>query len=156
MNRKQSIIRKKFNRQGMTLPELMIAVGILALCITGILAGYLRSMELNEISRNMSIAVKAAQSRLAVIRSTTFANIKTTFDDVAFDVTGIDAKGVSYVDDTDPDLLKIDVCVSWRTTNGRIFGQDSNLNGQIDGGEDTDSNGMLDAPVQITTYIYDK
>jgi len=153
---KRRIIQRISNRQGMTLPELMIAVGILALCITGILLSYLRSMELNEISRNMSIAVKAAESRLDLIRSTTFDTIQATHHQVAFDVSGLDGKGVSYVNNSNPDLLKVDVCVAWRTTNGRVFGQDSNLNGQIDGSEDSDGNGILDGPVQLTTYIYEK
>ncbi len=156
MNKKWRKKKKRFHKEGMTLPELMIATGILALCMTGILISYLRSMELNEISGNMSTAVKAAESRLALIRSTTFATIKATYDHVAFDIPGLDAKGVSYIDDSTPDLLKVDVCVSWRTTNGRVFGQDKNVNGQIDTGEDTDNNGMLDAPVQLVTYIYEK
>jgi len=148
--------RQRFNEQAMTLPELLIAAGILALAITGILLSYMRCMELNEISQNTSVAIKAATSRLEQIRNTTFSTIQATYDQVAFDVNGLEGKGVAYIDNSNPDLLKVDVCVSWRQNNGRVHGQDLNLNGQIDGGEDPDGNNILDAPVQLTTYIFDK
>ena len=141
---------------GFTLVELVVAAGILVVAITGILISYVRCMELNEVSKNMSLCLQSAESKLSEIKSTDFTLVKTTFHQISFNVSGIDAKGVSYVDDSDPELLEVVVSISWQQKNGRIFGDDANLNGTIESGEDSDGNFMLDSPVQLTTYIFDR
>jgi len=157
MNKRKGKFIEQFNRQGMTLPELLIAAAILGIAITGMLISYLKCMELNLISTHMSVATKAASSRMEQIKATGFDQVKTDFDAVAFDVGGINAKGVTYVDDTVSDFLTITVAVSWKLPNGRLFGEDANLNGQWDSGEDTISaNSRLDGAVQLINYIFDE
>lgn len=150
-------VRKVFlNRHGMTLPELLVAVFILVLAVTGIILSYLQAMELQEVAQATSVATKAALSRIDQIRSTTYNQIKTTYNGVAFNVTGLNAKGVSYVNDDNPKLLLVKVEVSWKQRSNRVYGDDKNLNGQADAGEHVDAKGMMDSPVQLTSWIFEK
>lgn len=149
------ISEKKFLLgQGMTLAELLVAVAILIIAIAGILMSYLRCLELNEVARNFSLSVKAATSRMEAVRSIPFAQIKTTFDKVTFAVPDVEGIGVTYVDDSAPDLLLTTACVSWRQKSGRVYGEDKNLNGQIDAGEDLNGNGILDGPVKLQSRFF--
>lgn len=143
-------------KKGFTLIELLIAMAIMVITISGILMSYLRCLELNEISKNSMVALQAAASRMEQVKSTAFAQIKANFNNVPFAVTGLNAMGTSYVDDSDPELLQVVVSVSWRQKNGRLFGEDANLNGQIDAGEDGNGNGILDSPVQLMDAIFQR
>ena len=53
-------------------------------------------------------------------------------------------------------LLEIVITISWRTRDGRIFGEDTNLNGALDAGEDKNSNGRYDSPVQLRLLLSDR
>ncbi len=151
-------MKKRFlkNRAGLTLPELMVAVVILALTVTGILVSYLRCMQLNEISNNMSLAVQVAKSKMEDMKTTAFTQIKTTYNNVSFAVTGLNGRGVSYVDDTNAKLLKLTVTICFKESNKRVIGEDKDLDGVLDAGDDTNGNGMLDSPVELVSYIYDR
>jgi type II secretory pathway pseudopilin PulG len=151
---KKIFAKKICSGAGMTLAELLVAVAILIIAIAGILTSYLRCLELNEVARNFSLSVKAATSRMEAIHSTPFAQIKTTFDKVTFAVPDVEGIGVTYVDDSTADLLLITACVSWRQRSGRVYGEDKNLNGQINAGEDLNGNGMLDGPVKLQSRFF--
>ena len=142
---------------GFTLVEVLMAAMVFIVAFLGILTSYIRCMELSETSKNASMALAAAKSQMETIKNyTVFNDILSTYDNVGFAVNGLTGKGVSYVQEIDTDLLKITVSVSWKQRQGRIIGEDKNLNGQIDAGEDQNSNGQLDSPVELVTYIYDK
>ena len=55
-------------------------------------------------------------------------------------------------DDVLTDLLQIEVVVCFRAGR-RIVGEDQNLNGVLDSGEDTNSDGKLSSPVSLQTLI---
>lgn len=95
-----------------------------------------------------------AQERLEEIRNHNFYRIYSDYDNTTFEVTGIEeAKGRVDVDNTDPDLLKITVTICWKQVGGRIIGEDLNLDGDLDTGEDSNGNEQLDSPVQIVTLM---
>ena len=146
--------RIQISKEGFSLAELLIASAILIIAVTGILMSYLRCLELNEISRNSSLAVQAGKSRMEQIKATTFSQIKATYDNVVFNISNLNGKGVTYIDDSTSDLLVVTTSISWKLRNGRIFGEDSNLNGQLDMGEDDNGNGVLDSPVLLVTRIF--
>ena len=158
MNRRHKVhlfgLRSSHIQRGFTLVEVLVASAVLILATTGILLSYLRCLELNEVSRNSSLAVKVAKSKMEEIKSTAFNNIRTTFHQVNYSVPGLTARMVSYVDDSTADLLEVTVTVCWQQQNGRIYGEDINLNGQLDGGEDTNGNGILDSPVKLVSKIF--
>jgi len=138
-----------------TLMELMVAALILAIVLVGLLASYATCFNLNEIAQNTAFAVNACAKKTEEIKNfANFDQIKTTYHDVSFPPDNLTGSGVSYVDDTNPDLLVITVTVCWRQKNGRIIGEDADLDGGFDPGEDTITvNGMLDSVAQVVTYL---
>ncbi|MCB9757180.1 MAG: hypothetical protein H6753_01995 [Candidatus Omnitrophica bacterium] len=139
---------------GFTLAELIVAAGIMGVVVGGILVSYVRCMELNEASQNKSLAVKAARDRMETIKSTAYANLVSTYNNVPFTVTGFTGQGISYVTVLNAKNTEVVVSVSWRQKNGRVYGEDKNLNGVIDNGEDVNSDGRLNSPVDIVTRIF--
>jgi prepilin-type N-terminal cleavage/methylation domain-containing protein len=55
-------------------------------------------------------------------------------------------------------LLEVVITVCWKQPNGRIFGEDANLNGILDVGEDKSNppNGRLDSPAQLRIILSKK
>lgn len=149
--------RKIWDHKGFTLSELLIATVVFILTFVGILLSYLRCMELNEMAGNSSLAVAAVKSRMEDIKNTDFVNISSNYDRVAFSANGINGQGVSYVEDvvTDPKLLKVTISFSWKQKSGLLVGEDDDLDGQLDAGEDKNANNMLDSIAQVVSYVYD-
>lgn len=140
----------------MTLPELIVGAGLLVIVLTGLILSYLRAIELQEVAQATSLATKAAVSRLEEIRATTpFSQIKVLYDQVPFDVSGLTAKGVTYINDADAGLLWVTSSISWRQRSGRVYGGDKNLNGQVDVGDGA-VNGELQGSVQLKTKVFRK
>ena len=139
---------------GFTLVELLIAFAVLVTAVAGILLSYLRCMELNEVARCATLSNEEARQRMETVKATAFDQIKALYDRAAFATPGIDGRGVIYVDDTNPVLLQVIVSVTWRQKNGRVYGEDANLNGVLDIGEDLNGNAVLDSPVQLVSSIY--
>jgi len=147
---------KRLRRQAFTLVELMFASAIMIVTVTGILMSYLRCLELHEMTKNSALALKAATTRMETVKSTAFDQIKATYHNAAFGVVGLNGMGNIYVDDSVSDLLQVSVSISWRLRNGRLYGEDTDLDGQLDAGEDSNGNGILDAPVQLVSAVFEK
>jgi len=145
-------LRRPFNK-GFTLVEILLATGILALAICGILAMYISCFTLIATSKNVNIATDAALGLLEEIRSSQFTRIVDDYNGLTFTVNNIPAsRGIVYVDDTNSELLKVTVSVCWRQGN-RTIGEDTNLNGVLDSGEDVNGNGIIDSTVELVTLI---
>ena len=83
-----------------------------------------------------------------------FDNILTTYpNQTKFDVLGFNGKGIIYVQSIDLRTLLVTVSFSWKESNGRVIGEDKNINGDLDAGEDLNGNFIIDSPVQIVSYI---
>lgn len=142
------------SHKGFTLLELMLAAAVLIVAISGLVAAFVGCYALNETARNLTFATMGAQQKLEEIREHNFYNIYSDYNGTTFGVTGIaEAKGRVDIDNTNPDLLKITVTVCWKQVGGRIIGEDLNLDGDLDAGEDSNGNGRLDSPVQIITLM---
>ena len=161
---KNSKIIQSFGNKSFTLMELMIAALVLALVLVGLLASYISCMQLTEIARNTSLAMNEIrikveeieqQAEQPIVAAHNFSSIEVDYDDISFPLTtSLNGMGVSYVDASNPDLLEITVTVCWRQSRGRVVGEDTNLNGSLDAGEDVSPlNSMLDSPAQVKTYI---
>ena len=144
------------NREGFSLLELLVGSGLLLVTIAGVLVSYLRCIELAEISKNSSIALQAARSKMEQVTATPFDQIVTNFNNIPFNIAGLNGKGVSYVNNSNPVLLRVTVSVCWRQKSGRLFGEDANLNGLVDAGEDKNGNGLLDSPIQLVFNIFQR
>lgn len=142
------------NNTGFTLVEILVATGIFLVSISGIVYSYLKCMELQDIGRNVSTAVQAAKNKMEDIKNTPFNNIMATYNNTTFTATGLNGMGAVYVNNSNPDLLLIKIVFCWKQQNGRIFGEDTNLNGVLNVGEDKNGNNQLDSYVQLSSYIY--
>ena len=142
------------NQKGFTLAELMFAAFILIVTFAGLLLSYLRCLELNEMAKNSSMAVSAVKTRMEQIRNTSFDQLIANYNNVTFTAANLNGIGVSYINSTDPDLYEVTVTFCWQQKNGKVVGEDQNLNGALNVGEDENANGILDSPVQAVTYIY--
>lgn len=147
---------KKRNNGGFTLMEVLVASAVFILAFLGILLSYIRCMELSEMSKNSSSAVAAAKSKIEEIKNTAFSQVLTGYNNVAFSPYGVNGRGISYVTVSNADLLVVTVSVSWQQRNGRVVGEDLDLDGQLDAGEDKNANSLLDSPVELVTYVYNK
>ena len=149
-------MKRRLYERGFTLVEVMLAVTIAAVALCGILATYAACFTLIRTSKNASIATSAAQGLLDEIRNTSFPLITSTYDGMNFIVNNMPSNmGVVYVDDSNPELLKVTISVCWKQGN-TVVGEDTNLNGSLDAGEDVNGNGIIDSPVELTTLIVNR
>ncbi|MDD4899686.1 MAG: type II secretion system protein [Candidatus Omnitrophica bacterium] len=151
------MLLKKKHARGFSLVEIVVAVGILAFALCAILAAYVSFFVLSNTSKNINIASNAALSLMEEIRSTSFFQIYNTYNGLNFTLNDIpQSRGVVYVNNTNPELLEVTVSVCWRQQNNRVIGEDLNLNGVLNAGEDTNGNGIIDSPVELVTRIANK
>jgi prepilin-type N-terminal cleavage/methylation domain-containing protein len=149
---------KLANKNGFSLVEVILATAILAFALVGILGTYVTCLVLITTSQNVNAATNATQGIIEEIRSTPFTQVIDNYNGLVFTVNDIPTSiGVVYVDDTlNAEFLDVTVSVCWRQGN-RIIGEDANLNGVLDSGEDTMiANGIIDSPVQLKTQVANK
>ncbi len=142
------------SRSGFSLAELMVASVFLIFALMAVILGYLKCMELNDLSRNSSFAIKAVKSRMETIKNTAFNQLVPTYHNVTFTVNNLTGQGVSYVDSSDPILYKISVVYCWRQKSGRVIGEDKDLDGVLDAGEDLNGDGRISSIVELVNYVY--
>ncbi|MBU4343305.1 MAG: type II secretion system GspH family protein [Candidatus Omnitrophica bacterium] len=143
-------------KSGFTLFELVMAVAILVVAITGILAIFAKFIALNEDARNLTLALTACQDKMEEIRNSNFDTVFANYNATSFDPDGFtlnEAKGAVYVNNTNPELLETYLSVSWRGISNRIIGEDTNLNGALDLGEDLNGDTRLNSPAEISTLM---
>lgn len=147
------VLKRPYNR-GFSLAEILLAVAILAFALCGLLAMYSTCFVLMATSKNINIATNAAQGLIEEMRSSSFMRIIDDYNGLNFIVNDIPSSmGVVYVDDTDPELLQVTISVCWKQGN-RIIGEDTNLNGVLDAGEDKSPyNRIIDSPVELVTRV---
>jgi len=151
---------KKKKQSGLTLIEVLAAAGIMATCISGLLLTYINLFTVTDLMRDFTLAANAASQKVEELKHNSFDSIL-AFDNTTFNITGFpnaaDAVGrIEVSNTTNAHLRRIRVVVSFRT-RGRVIGEDSNLNGMLDSGENTalyaeTSGPRLDSPVEIVTY----
>ncbi|MBP7217130.1 MAG: prepilin-type N-terminal cleavage/methylation domain-containing protein [Candidatus Omnitrophica bacterium] len=143
--------------QGFTLIEVMFAVGVLALVLCGIIALLVHCFVFVSISKSSNIAMSALLGLSEEIRSSSFAQIAETYDGLNFSVNDLAGsnRGVISVNDTNPEFLQVYMSVCWVQGN-RVIGEDKNLNGSLDPGEDENGNNMIDSSVSLMTRIVNR
>ncbi|HPT07605.1 MAG TPA: hypothetical protein PLO85_05650 [Candidatus Omnitrophota bacterium] len=159
------ITAKRFST-GFTLYELLIASCILAVALISILGLYVTCLQLNEINRAKTVALGDLKSKMEEIKGTPFVDLLTTgsggtfHNGQTFQLPGFSAGNATgrieikyIVGETFGYLIKsIRLVASYRVSR-RVIGEDRNLNGMLDAGEDTNGNTLLDGPVELETYI---
>lgn len=161
---------------GFTLAELMVAALILITILVGLLASYVTCFDLNETSKNMTLAMDAINQKMAQISDYSFSNACSAFNGTTFTLADSDlqlmpageSRGKIYIypyssSDTsstcascvscDYTMLRVVISVCWRQKSGRVIGEDKDLDGALDFGEDTNGNNQIDSPAQIVTFF---
>lgn len=146
------------NKQGFSLVEVMVVAAILVIAIIGLIQIFISASMLFESSGNMTIALINAKSKLEEMRNESFSQITTNYGSGGtpgntFDLNPGTGKGVIYIDSSNSNLFTVTIAVSWRNQNGRIIGEDADLDGSLDAGEDTNGDGQLSSPVTIRSLI---
>lgn len=141
---------------GFTLLELLLAVGILATMLCAILVTYSSCFVLAATAKSSNISTNAALGLIEEIRSSPFNQIMADYNGLNFLVNGIPlSRGVITVNNANPEFLEVTVTVCWRQGN-RVIGEDKNLNGTLNAGEDINGNGVIDSPVKFITRVVNR
>lgn len=122
-----SKLKVKRNRlRGVTLLELMITVIILAVVLVGLLQLFVYCFNLNEISGNLTVAISEAQGKLEEIRNHNFSDIADDYDSGGspgntFNLAQLIGTGTINIDDSNSELLEIEIVVSWQNKGNRVI-----------------------------------
>jgi hypothetical protein len=153
-------------RKSLTLAEIMISVFIIAVGVGAIFTVYPPLFEGVEVTFQTMRAWGGCRKEIEILKNTDFATLWTQAaipgspNPQIFAINLPNMSGVYYVDkiyDTTisaylTDALMITVVVSAKAKN-RVVGEDQNLNGLLDGAEDTNNNAVLDSPISLTTMV---
>jgi len=141
------------NNRGFTLVELLVTFTLLAFCLCGVLLTYINMLLFSDLSRDLTLVTNAMQAEMERIKRTSFDSIVNgNFEVQGFDSD--DAEGVIEVTNTlysDQKLVRIVVC--FRSRN-RVVGEDKDLDGILDTGEDMPPyEGRIDSPAEMVTLV---
>ena len=145
-------------QKGFTLVEVLVATGLLVIVLAGLVGLFVYCSMLSELSGDMTTVMSELQGKWEEIRNHDYDLIVTDYSSGGtpgntFDLTQVNAKGVIYIDATNPDILVVKIVASWQTRSDRIMGEDQNLNGVLDAGEDQNGNGEIDSSTSIESMI---
>jgi len=145
-------------QKGFTLVEVLVATGLLVIVLAGLVGLFVYCSMLSELSGDMTTVMSELQGKWEEIRNHDYDLIVTDYSSGGtpgntFDLTQVNAKGVIYIDATNPDILVVKIVASWQTRSDRIMGEDQNLNGVLDAGEDQNGNGEIDSSTSIVSMI---
>ena len=157
----------KRKNSGFTLVELMLVVWILATVMTGMIQLFIYTSVQAQMAGNKTLAISEAQSKIEEIRNHSYSTIATDYASGGtpgniFTPTMPNSKGVIYLDTTgsfspgaSSELIGIKVVVSWRDKYNRIVGEDKDLDGVFDAGEDLSGGvaNQLDSPASLISMI---
>lgn len=148
-------------RKGFTLLELLVSVVILVLVLVVLLQLYLYWFNLSETAASFFYAASQTQEKLEEIRNRSFYDFDSIVVDYGsggspgniFNLQQGNATGVIYVNNTNPELLEIEIVTSLLANTGRVVGEDADLDGILDAGEDANGNGKFDSPVTLKSFL---
>ena len=146
------------NCEGFSLAELLVTVGILVTVIVILLQLFIYNSVLAELSGNIGYVLSDAQTKLEEIKNSDYSLITTNYASGGtpgntFNLSQGQGKGVIYIDSSNASLLQVTVVICWRNKDGRVIGEDTNLNGTLDAGEDLNGNGTIDSKATFILKI---
>jgi len=148
----------KESQKGASMIEIVVSIGIIVVVFSGLLQVFIYSSVLSDMAGNITFAVTEAESQLEKIRGHDFDSITTDYGSSGtpgntFPLSFLNGIGAIYITAVHSDLLEVEIVVSWQEKDNRIMGEDTNLDGDLDAGEDANGNGRLDSIATITSYV---
>ena len=139
----------------------MLATAILAIVLVGIFSIFNSAIYLADTAGSLTQMSSLLRHQMEMLNNVSDFNSLTNFDgttfvldDFAFESIAVsNAVGVFTIDSLSNDLRRATIAISYSIKGGRIIGEDTNLNGALDGGEDINNDGRLSSPVEATTII---
>jgi len=118
------MLRRKLRDSGFTLAELLLACGILAFTLSGLLALFINCSFLNEANRNLAIAISHANFIMEEIRGTGFSGLEARINNNEWDLdaqqiqsdynlTPLDNETITTTVTQSGDPLGVSVRVDW-------------------------------------------
>jgi hypothetical protein len=143
---------------GLTMIEALITISILVFVLVGCLRLFLYCSKLAQMARNFTFAMSEAQAKLEEMRYYSFDRIVVDYGGGGapgnkFNLSQLDGMGRIYINSANSEMLQVDIVISYRSAGGHIVGEDSNFNGELDGGEDDNGNNRLDSPASLVSFI---
>lgn len=150
------MIRRKVS---VTLVEVLLSAIIFLIAITGVVGIFYGMFVFTDVLRMSTKAIVAINSKMEEIRKSGFDNLD-SYNGEVFELTGFspgESKGRVEVRDISgyTDFKEVRIVASFKC-RGRVIGEDKNLNGVLDAGEDSTVYGeadRLDSPVEIITLM---
>ncbi|GAG07736.1 unnamed protein product [marine sediment metagenome] len=120
-------LKGKWNSStGLSLIELMVTVVILAIVLIGLLQLFIYCLGLGQMAGNLTIAITEAQGKLEEIRNHNFNDIADDYGlggspGNTFNLAQLIGTGTINIDDTNSELLEIEIVVSWQDKLNRVI-----------------------------------
>lgn len=146
---------------GFTLVEVLFSIAIIAVTLCGLLLTYINMFVLADVIRDSALAGNALHAKLEEVRNLDFSNLTALAGPFNLSDYGFPA-GQAAMGSTEvtPDisgftgnLTKVRMVGAYTTRNNRIVGEDKNLNGVLDTGEDSNGNSRLDSPIEVVSLV---
>ncbi|NQT96077.1 MAG: hypothetical protein HQ572_06455 [Candidatus Omnitrophica bacterium] len=146
--------RRRIFFAGLTLVELTIAIAIFVIAACGIVSLFISCATFTDSAGNITRMTNVARQELEDnVRSANFATLN-TYSQLPPNVPPRTSLAC-YVQNhpTVNDIKQVIIVVCYEEKSNRVLGEDQNLNGVLDGGEDSDGNGRLSSLCEVATYI---
>lgn len=141
-----------------TLVEVLVATLISSVVLVSMIQLLVFSTTLSRTAGDMSKATTEVISKVEEMRNHEYSQLLTDYGtgtpgSIFISSGTFDGAGVISMDSSNAHLLQATLGYSWRDKNGRLFGEDADLDGVLDAGEDINGNGVLDFGLTITTHF---
>ncbi|MBI4566376.1 MAG: type II secretion system protein [Planctomycetes bacterium] len=105
----------------MSLLEVVIALAVLAIAMTGIIGAILNHMTMQDLDRQLQIASDAAMSKIDEARARDFGTLPTQYPaGYTFPVLGLtNPVGTVRLDASVPDIVTMFVEITWQSQRGQ-------------------------------------
>ncbi|MDD5019541.1 MAG: prepilin-type N-terminal cleavage/methylation domain-containing protein [Candidatus Omnitrophica bacterium] len=166
MDRREFFFRRraggvKKRAKGFTLVEVVFALAILAVTLSGLLLTYISMFVLTDMQRDHALASNSLLAKLEEIRAMDFDNIPAAagpfnLTDYGFTDGQLSRGRVDVVTSFSgypATLTRVRLVASYATRLNRTVGEDRNFNGILDSGEDVNNNSRLDSSAEVVTLI---
>lgn len=152
-------LRYNKGKQAATLVEVLVGTLISSIVLVSMIQVLVFSTTLSRTAGDMSRATTEVISKIEEMRNHAYNQISTDYavggtPGPIFTSSGtFDGAGVISIDSSNTALLNVTVGYSWRDKNDRLFGEDTDLDGVLDAGEDANGNGALDFGLTLTMHF---